>query len=525
MAMAGTVRALQAKVDEYFVLCRLVASQPETAAALRIAPERAAGMMGDAASVRAALEQLPLAPPDGAGVLRWSAAYRTTRHEAVVALQAVATTVLGDAARDGLDEAGWAALVGSATTILAWSEASAAHPVAALGADRLALATAERCAALDALCDADLAVAEPLARVAELERLVLYQRWLYEFANNFVAMPNLYRRTRPALYEQGTLVMSGRNFGLSMLVHDHATHAALAGNSLMFLLYVQVARPERSFEVVVPVTSGTSRGLYVGKRGIFHAVDGNAYDATVTSMIINPVSIWEAILEPFQRLGAMITGRLEKWQAEADAEFSAQLAASVDQTQAAATAAATAPAPAAAPAAVPETKGMDPSAIAGVAAAGGLAFAAIGSTLAGIAGFLGGDGLLETGMRVLGLLSIIAAPFALVAWWKLRRRNVSGLLSAAGWALNDELRLSRALGVLFTRRPARPAGSRLDWNDETLTFDRSNLVPDEEETMGATLQRFVVRLLVGVAIAALLLHVSGMMGPFLGLLGIALSAG
>jgi hypothetical protein len=511
LAMARAVRALQPKLDEYFLLCRLVASQPGTADAFHLSPERAATMLGDPAAIRAALDLLPLAPPDPSGVLGWDEVYRTPRAEAVHALrEQVVRPALGEAEATLLTEAGWTRLVATADAVLAWADAETTHPVTRLGAARLATIRPAELEALRALCEADAAVAGPIAQVEALERLVLYQRWLFELANNFVAMPNLYRRTRAALFEEGTLVLAGRNFALSMLVADRSAHSTLATQSSMFLLYVNVHGHGRSFEVCVPVTSGSSDGLYVGKRGIFHSVDGAEYDATVVSLIANPVSIWEAIIQPFQRVGRMIGSRLEKWQAAADADFEKHLTVTADATQARVTA----------PAA--PSKPMDAAAVAGVAAASGLAFAAIGSTVAGLAGFLGGDGIVDTLLRILGLLGLIASPFAVVAWWKLRRRNIAGLLEASGWALNNRLKLSRKLGYLFTRRPARPHGSRLDWHDETVTMRLADLVPDEEVDFGTRVRRVLWALLCTIVLAAVVLNATGYLDDVFALVGIRL---
>ncbi len=160
-------------------------------------------------------------------------------------------------------------------------------------------------------------------RLMELERIILFQRWLFTFANNFVAMPDLYARDRRALFEQGTLIMAGREFSLAVRVMDRASHAAMASEASMFILYCVISggQPARTFEVAVPVTSGTTRGLYVNKRGVFRDTEGHEYDAQVVQIIQQPVSLYEAATAPLRRLIRLIFSRVESWSNTADAQL------------------------------------------------------------------------------------------------------------------------------------------------------------------------------------------------------------
>ncbi|MFH0962746.1 MAG: hypothetical protein V2A58_01895, partial [Planctomycetota bacterium] len=51
------------------------------------------------------------------------------------------------------------------------------------------------------------------------------------------------------------------------------------------------------------------------------------------------------------------------------------------------------------------------------------------------------------------IFAIVAVPTIVVAILKLRRRNMSALLEASGWAVNRRMRLTASLGRLFTRVP------------------------------------------------------------------------
>jgi hypothetical protein len=410
--------------------------------------------------------------------------------------------VLGPAAGRILEEAQWRRLCGDAGTILAWSRRAVEHKVLALGEERVRAITAAHLKALDQLCIDDLALNETLARVGDLERLILNQRWLLTFANNFVAMPDLYAATGKALFEQGTLIMAGREFKLSVLVTDRAAHALMAGESSMFILYCQILGASGGpLEVAVPVTSGTSRNLFVGKRGIFRGLDGNEYDAVVTQIVTQPVSLFEAIYMPFVRIGRFISSRIEQWSKGAGGDFDKKLSETADQAKQAVASASASPSvrpadgkPAAATATA--TAGAPGGQFGQILMGGGIAFAAIGSAFAFILSQVSALTPMQWVWGVLGLLAILALPSAAFAYIKIYNRNLAVLLEASGWAMNDRLRLTMQLGLLLTRRPARPPGSTLERVDQV-----GKLIASNPEA-AAELRRQHRELIIGWSIAA-----------------------
>jgi hypothetical protein len=98
-------------------------------------------------------------------------------------------------------------------------------------------------------------------------------------------------------------------------------------------------------------------------------------------------------------------------------------------------------------------------------AAGGVAVAALGSSAAFIVHQFQSVTVADLLRATVAIGLLVMVPSGLVGWLKLRRRNLAIVLEGAGWALNDRLLLTRAMGALFTRRPARPRGSRVDRTD------------------------------------------------------------
>lgn len=469
--LAKRIREVAPWLDGYFMQCRLVAAQPEAAASLRLRAERVEGALGDVAALGKAAGDLPIAPPEPAGVLEWSRIYRGPAYETLEAFRKeVAATVTGDPRR--LTDPAWREMTAKADAVLAWQAKLDASPVRKL-VDTRPTVDATELAALEAVCAADQALKPTLDAIDELERLVLYQRWLLVFANNFISMPNIYMPRRLALVEKGTLILGGRKYTLSVLTTNRAAHTALTSQGTTCVLYVQVAPKDGapSYEVAVPVTRGRSTELVVGKRGIFYDVDGKEHDATVTHVIRQPVSLWEAMTMPFTRIGAFITSKAEGLATAGEKTFDTTLEKGYTQTVAAAPPAPGTPPPAAAPAT---------SGIAGMVAAGSIAAAALGSSFAFIVTQVKSLTLVDLISAATVLAIVVMAPAGLLGWLKLRRRNLALLLEGSGWALNDRLMLTPALSSLVTRRPKLPKGARVDRMDMV----RPELVRQQEEDDG-----------------------------------------
>ncbi len=481
-------------LDAYFLQCRLVAAQPEAAASLKLPAGRVEGALGDTAALEKAAAVLPIAPLDSSGVLTWAQLHRGPAFEVLEAFRKdVAAPTTGDAEK--LSDTAWRELSAKADAVLAWQAGLDANPVHGMLPELLTIADADL-EAIEAACKADLALKEELDSITELERLILYQRWLLTFANNFISMPDLYTAER-ALFEKGTLILGGRKYTLSVLTPSRAAHAALTSQGTTCILYVQVTPKEGTagYEVAVPVTRGRSSTLEVGKRGIFQDVEGKEHDAVVTQVIRQPVSLWEAMTMPFQRVGSFISSKVEAFATAGDKAFAEHLEKGYAHTTAAVTTAAAAPA-AAAPA--PAQGGG----VAGLVAAGGIAFAAVGSSLAFIVSQAKSLTLVDVVSAAIVIAAVVMLPSGLFGWLKLRRRNLALLLEGSGWALNDRLMLTHDLAALITRKPRLPKSATIDRADRLRSAISAMRGEEEEEQEGIPGR---VKLLVGVIILAALL--------------------
>jgi hypothetical protein len=92
------------------------------------------------------------------------------------------------------------------------------------------------------------------------------------------------------------------------------------------------------------------------------------------------------------------------------------------------------------------------SGLGGILAGGGLAFAALSSSLAFITTSLGKVDKINFLYTGAGFLTLIILPSLIIVGRKLRRRDLALLLDASGWAINPRIRLTRALSRRLTEK-------------------------------------------------------------------------
>jgi hypothetical protein len=247
--------------------------------------------------------------------------------------------------------------------------------------------------------------------------------------------------------------------------------------SMAYLAYCDCVRRSDKAEkrsIVAAFTGGDTDNLMVGRNGVFYDHKGDDWDATITKIIDNPISIRQAFWAPYKRFVRMIEEQVAKRAKVADEARSTSMGAAatevahIDEEKAApapAPAAAAAPAAPAAPAAhtampAEKEKGID----VGTVAAIGVAAGAIGTLVSTAMGKLLGLGIwMPLGLAV--PLIVISGPSMLVAWLKLRQRNIGPLLDANGWAVNAVARLNVPFGAALTGVPSLPQGASRSLKD------------------------------------------------------------
>ena len=301
------------------------------------------------------------------------------------------------------------------------------------------------------------ALAAAKAEFEPLRKLLLLHRDFYRLLRNFVTLEDFYDNDEKtvASFQAGTLILDQRACKLCIRVNDLAKHDSQAPLSGMYLLYCNCENKKtgKKLQIVAAMTQGEIKNLSVGKNGIFYDNDGLDYDATVFKIIENPISIRQAFWTPYRKMAKWVEDKINKPAAEKDAKAFDDMTAKAD---------------AAADPNAEKKSAFDIAKFAGIFAAIGMALGMIGTALAAVAGGLASLNWWQLIIVFICILLVISGPSMIMAWMKLRRRNLAPVLNANGWAVNADaiisvpfgLKLTEQVRFPFTKNPVKksPAG-------------------------------------------------------------------
>ena len=471
-AALAALESVSDKLHQYFLICDAVALDPALAA--RSWPDGAGADLLDPVAATAFLARAPLARPRPDGVLdptgpinpAWAEAIATFVQRAVEPLVGglPITRITVKALRAKLEP------------FVAWRAARPNTKAAELPIDvvRADLADVGLAAGVRALLQRSHDAAVAFDGIVSVERLVLGQANLLRLVNSFAANLDLYDTDRTAQFEEGTLIVDGRRFSLAVRVPDRARHEAFCKRGTLFILYALIGEKGGAweYEVAVPVTAGMRGALQEGLWGVFIDRDGQERHAYISGLVVNSVSVKEALLAPFMKIGELLQGLADKASGSASAGMDSKVAekttagfetaasapgkAATPKDPATPAATATVAAPGAATATATAGGGGMAASLPMLLAGGGLAFAALSSAFA----FIVGELAKLTPLQLLGVfVALVLAyviPVSFAAWLRLRRRDLGTILEGSGWAVNTRLYLNRELAQRFTTRPDAP---------------------------------------------------------------------
>ena len=450
-AASAAVSAVKAKVDDYFGRCRLAAFDPRTVALLNRKEEEYLAIAAKDLSITAAeIAGFPLAQVAAGRPLPLKGAINPAHAAAVATLQANAVKpLLGDKLE--LTEADWIALQARLGAFEVWNAAKAGAGVEKLGARRVReIVSGKARENVNALIVKDKALEPEASSIANVEKLVRFIRDLHPLCVNFVNFQDLYSG-EPAIFQSGTLYLDQRSCNLCLTIEDAGKHAAMAGLAGAYLAYCDCVRKGtgEKISIVAIFSQGDDDNLMVGRNGIFYDRKGRDYDATITKIVSNPISLRQAFWLPYKRLVRAIEDQIARRAAAADAAADAKLT----------------PA-AAATAEADKAKAAEPRKIdVGTVAAMGVAIGAIGSAIAYFLGLFKGIAPWQFPLMIIGLALLISGPSLILAYMKLRKRNLGPILDANGWAVNARARINVPFGASLTGIASLPAGSTVDVSD------------------------------------------------------------
>lgn len=288
--------------------------------------------------------------------------------------------------------------------------------------------------------------------MAPLEKLLRLCRDFYRLLRNYVMMADFYDKNASAIFQAGRLYIDSRCCELCMRVSDMGTHATQAPLSGMYLIYCNCTSKvkKQTMDIVAAMTDGDVDNLRVGKNAVFYDCEGQDWDAVITKIVDNPISIRQAFWSPYKKFFDWITEKLNKSAAEKDAKNFEEMTAKADT--------ATTNLTTGADGQKKEKEKKQPFDIAKFAGI----FAAIGMAVGYIAGAITGlfKSFASNGWTILFFLVLIvlciSGPSMFIAWMKLRKRNLSPVLNANGWAINSKIVVNVRFGATLTSMAQYP---------------------------------------------------------------------
>jgi hypothetical protein len=448
-------KAVRAKVDDYFGRCRLAAFDPRAIGLLNRKEEEYLTLAAKDLTITASeVSSFPLAQVAAGRALPLKTGVNPAWATPLAVFEkAVVVPLLGE--KSELTEGDWAAIAAKFTAYANWQSAKAGASVEGLGIARVRELLASKAQSeIAALIAKDKAEEGNVNSIAAVDKLARFHRDLHLLTINFVSFKDFYDRGEPAIFQAGKLYLDQRSCDLVLTVEDPDKHAAMAALAGTYLAYVDCARKGSGEKksIVAAFTDGDSDNLMIGRNGLFYDRKGLDWDATITKIIDNPISIRQAFWSPYKKLARFIQETIAERAAAADTAATEKLT----KTALNAGTAVETGKPVEAPPKPKIDTGLVTALAIGAAGVGGV----IGTVM---------KGFLDLGvfmpLGVVAVLLLISGPSMLLAWLKLRNRNLGPLLDCNGWAISSRARINVPFGKSLTDVAALPPGSQRDLTD------------------------------------------------------------
>ena len=434
--------ALDAKVKDYFVRAKLASFSPESVAKLDVQTALIETISAD--NLTAKTEEIaayPIARITGKVELDIDAVINPAWAGKFATLMAIVKPK-----GKVITESDWAAIGATFAAYNTWKGAKKGAEVEALGLEAIKrlLADDKKQALLDLVAQ-DMALKDAADGIDMVDKFLHIYRDFYRLLCNFVTFQDFYNKDKnvKAVFQCGRLLIDQRECRMCMKVVDMAKHNTMAAASGMFLVYCDCTTPVKAgkMTIVAAVTVGEIGDLSVGKNAIFYDNDGLIWDAVITKIIDNPISVGQAFWSPYRRMSTTIENLINKSAEDKNNAVMKDIDETINSSSIAT--------PAATDSKLP-TQNFDIAKFAGIFAALGMAVGMIGSFLTGLFENIFTLKWWQLIAAFVGILLVISGPAMVMAWMKLRRRNIAPLLNANGWAINAASKISILFGETLT---------------------------------------------------------------------------
>lgn len=453
----ASLLAIKSKVNDYFIRCKLAAFDEESTKALnqlsarveQISPKDLSESLNEIANY-------PLAKITSNTNLPLLKGINPAWEHQVSEFKRLVVDTL-QKGKEEITESDWIKLCSKFAEYEKWSSEKKGAQVEPLGVEKInQLVSGNFKAELEELIKQDLDLADEADGIILVDKLVRYYCDLFRLLKNFVTFYDFYSPGSNAIFLAGTLFIDQRSCDLCIKVNDMGKHNMMVSLSGMYLMYCDCVSKSggEKMTIVAALTNGDIDNLVVGKNAIFYDKNGVDWDATVTKIVENPISIRQAFWSPYRKVARFIETQVEKFASAKEKEGLDKATGSIETAGSKINEAPKAP-----------PQPFDIGKFVGIFAAIGLAFGAIGSVLASfISGFLG---LVWWKMPIafVGLVLAISGPSMIIAWLKLRKRNLAPILDANGWAINASAVVNIPFGNTLTHLAILPKGAKVNLND------------------------------------------------------------
>lgn len=447
---AAALRAVRAKIDDYFTRCQLAAFDSRAAEPLSRAVADYQALAAHSLSAGDAdIAALPLARIGAGKALplrdglnpAWRARIDRLRAQVILPL-------LGEL--ENLSEAAWREVCERFVPFDTWQNAKPEVGAASCNMEFVQQALQSGLQdKLNRLITQDQSAEAEIKAMRAVERLIRYQRDLHTLVNNFVSFRAFYSPAEWAIFQAGTLYLDSRSCELCLRVQDVNAHAAYASSSGVCLAYCEVVRGAEKMNIVAAFTAGDADFLVTGRHGVFYDRQGNDWNATIVRIVDHPISIRQAFWSPYKKLSKTISAQIQKFAASKANKVQETVTRAVTESVAA----------------TPPKPAFDVAKFAGIFAAIGLAIGAIGGVLAALVGGLFSLKVWQIPLALVGMMLAISLPSMALAWFKLKQRSLAPILDACGWAVNARVRINIPFGTSLTSLPDLPQDAERSLRD------------------------------------------------------------
>lgn len=456
----NSYKTLRHKIDDYFLRCQLASFDTQTTSVLNLANERVATITDkNMADCIDEISAYPIAKIEAKNTLHLTEGINPAWIGAMQQFkQTVTDKMFPNTQAINMEQ--WEAIKTYFAPYESWLNSKEGASVESLGIERVTtLLQSNILTKLEELISNDAALANEANNITTVDKFMHLHRDLFTLLNNYVSFFDFYSTEKLAIFQAGTLYIDQRSCDLCIKVNSMDRHNTLAPLSGMYLMYCEckAKHSDETMIIAVGLTNGDIDNLIEGRNAVFYDREGKDWDARIIKIIDNPISIKQAFWSPYRKVSRFIETQINKFAAAQDEKVTSEAMQKVEKLPENIPAKSDAPKQPAPP--------FDIGKFVGIFAAISLALGAIGSVIASIVGSFFALTWWKMPLAIAGVILAISGPAMIIAYLKLRKRNLAPLLDANGWAINAGVIINIQFGRVLTHLADLPIGANINFND------------------------------------------------------------